>query len=98
MTLGPHFHPAFTRMKNYWEKKTKGVLYYAQLIPYGVNVGDFREEDQQDNASACTDQQFLEGKFQDIILRNLGPETLAEIIAAVKERQAKNNLPHATNT
>jgi hypothetical protein len=45
---------------------------------------------ESDSASICTYPDFLAGRFQDIILRDHGPEVLAEIIAAVQARLLPN--------
>jgi hypothetical protein len=81
-------------MKTNWEKRRGDSMHYVQFIDQGLVVGEFHIDDDVDDGGGCTLTQFLEGRFQDIVLREHGPVVLAEVVAGAQARLGV--LPHGS--
>lgn len=77
-------------MKN-WETGIGGYKYYCSLEPDQVVVGSTTGHHFSDNAGVCTYEEFLAGRFQDLILRDMGEQVLNEVVAEVKRLVAERN-------
>ena len=73
-------------MKTHWEKSKGDHQDYVELHDTGVLVGSNEGTMASDAAGICSYADFLDGRFQDLILRAFGERVLAEIVEAVKLR------------
>ena len=70
--------------KTSWEVTRSGRCHYVDVHAKHVIVGSHCGTGQSDNAGRCTHEQFLDGRFQDIVEREHGTDVLDEVIQAVK--------------
>lgn len=71
-------------MKTSWEHKEGMHTEYIYVNYNEVVVGDHWGSGLTDNAGACSHEEFLTGRYQDLILERFGQEILDEVILAVK--------------
>ena len=62
---------------------------YIEVYSTQVVVGSYWRDGHSDNAGVCSLDEFLEGRFQDLILRDHGSETLAEVKEAAQRLQSR---------
>ena len=67
-----------------WTRSNGPGEAYIHVGSKSVTVGEHHGSGRTDNAGVCSHAEFLHGKFQSLVLKTHGPETLAEVIAAVK--------------
>jgi hypothetical protein len=67
-----------------WSKRVGAVEQYATAYATEVEVGNNTGRGITSEASQCTHEEFLVGRFHDTIREHLGAEVLEEIIALVR--------------
>ena len=72
-------------MKTSWEIVHEGRTHYIQVERAQVVVGSHYGSGMTDNAGTCTHEEFLNGRFQDLILQEFDKTVLDEVITAVKK-------------
>ena len=65
-----------------WEREEGGRNYFASVGPRQVVVGERGSSPFDEAAGSVSHAAFLQGQYQDTVLRNLGPEVLAEMLEA----------------
>jgi hypothetical protein len=71
-------------MKTSWKKNEGGQTHYCHVGPRRVEVGSHHGSGHSDNASTCSHQEFLQGRFHNIIRDAFGARVLSNVIKAVK--------------
>jgi hypothetical protein len=71
-------------VKTSWEKRNGSRVDYIQVLKDGVCVGRRYGSGASDNAGIASFSEFLDGKYQDIVIAEHGPDVLQEVIAAVR--------------
>jgi len=71
-------------MAHSWERTEGRRVHYAQLTAREVIVGSHAGSGHTDDAGSCTHEEFLAGRFHDVVRASLGAEALAELLAAVR--------------
>jgi hypothetical protein len=66
-----------------WESKSCNETKYIQITATRLLVGSHSDSGQSDSAVSVTHEEFLEGKYQDLIRSNFGSTTLAEVIDSI---------------
>ncbi len=73
-------------MKSHWEKTTGDRVDYVQIVDDHVVVGSHAGSGHTDSAGRATFAEFLDGRFQDVVSAEHGPEVLQAVIEAVRGR------------
>ena len=72
-------------MKTSWEKIKGPRTEYVDVTRNQVIVGHHYGTGMSDTAGSCSHQEFLEGRFQDLILERFGEIVLQEVIKTVRK-------------
>jgi hypothetical protein len=72
-----------------WKRKRGGRTHYVQLLPGAVVIGEDTGDRHHDSAVQCTRDDFVAGRYNDVVQRNLGAAALAEILAALTATSAE---------
>ncbi|NHI92924.1 MAG: hypothetical protein EAX96_10520 [Candidatus Lokiarchaeota archaeon] len=72
-------------MKTSWEKREGKKINYLDVTRTEVVVGHHYGGGMSDIAGSCSHKEFLEGRFQNLILERFGEAVLKEALRAVKK-------------
>lgn len=77
---------------NSWEKSKGRQVHYIRVDAYRVTVGSHAGSGHTDYGTTCTHEAFLGGELHEHILRDHGPATLKQVLAAVKAAPANKEF------
>ena len=91
-------------LQTIWERSDNTVTHYIRLDHSQVVVGSHSSSGQTDNASACSYDEFLNGRFHTHIITYFDQKVLSDVIDSVNAAEsyapfvAKREERHAANT
>lgn len=72
-----------------WKRRRGGRTHYVQILPGAVVIGEDTGDRHNDSAVQCSAADFVAGRYNDVVRRNLGAAALAEILAALTATSAE---------
>lgn len=70
-----------------WSKpRSPSGAVYVHVRVHDVVVGGHYGSGHTDNAGSCSHAEFLAGRYQDVVLEDLGQEVLDEVLAELATR------------
>ncbi len=73
-----------------WEKKKGNITFYIHLYDNKIVSGSHAGSGHTDVAGSCSVEEFLSGRFHDIIINDFSKKVLKEVISTVKANIKKN--------
>jgi len=69
-----------------WEKTKGKEVRYIQLYDNKIVIGSHFGNGHTDNAGSCSIQEFLDGKYQSLVISDFNKKTLQEVLIYIKKK------------